>query len=379
MKYVLYGHGGSYNHGAEAILKTTISRIKNNIADEVFLSTHFVNQDKEFGIPVNEFLTRKKGFSTREEEQSKQFILDAYSETINKVDSTTTALSVGGDNYCYPAWHRWSCLHNEIKKKGARDILWSCSINPESITDLMLETLASHDLITARETITYHALLGKGLKNVKRCADVAFLLEPEKVLYPQGFLEGNTIAINISPLIIRKELRTGIVNENIIHLIEYILDNSFLHIMLIPHVLMEVDNDYTELKRIYEDIQKRFKNKSERICLCPSNLSAAQYKFLISKCRFGLFSRTHATIAAYSSGVPCIAIGYSIKSIGIALDFNMNEYVIPIENIENTTSLVNAFSNMEKNEQHIKENLMQNIDIEKERAKQNFAYLREII
>ena len=41
---------------------------------------------------------------------------------------------------------------------------------------------------------------------------------------------------------------------------------------------------------------------------------------MISQCRFFIGSRTHSVIAAYSSGVPTLALGYSIKSKGIAQD-----------------------------------------------------------
>ena len=41
---------------------------------------------------------------------------------------------------------------------------------------------------------------------------------------------------------------------------------------------------------------------------------------IISKCRFFVVARTHATIAAYSTGVPTIVISYSVKSRGIARD-----------------------------------------------------------
>ena len=48
--------------------------------------------------------------------------------------------------------------------------------------------------------------------------------------------------------------------------------------------------------------------------------SAPELKWVISKCRYFIGARTHAVIAAYSTGVPAIALGYSIKSKGIARD-----------------------------------------------------------
>ena len=58
-KIILYGHGGAYNHGAEAITKCTISYLREKHPGvPVWLSTHFREQDEEFGIPADRFLER---------------------------------------------------------------------------------------------------------------------------------------------------------------------------------------------------------------------------------------------------------------------------------------------------------------------------------
>lgn len=69
--------------------------------------------------------------------------------------------------------------------------------------------------------------------------------------------------------------------------------------------------------------------------LIPSTLTAAQYKSIISRCDMFIGARTHATIAAYSTCVPTLVIGYSVKSKGIAKDiFGTDEgLVIPVSEI----------------------------------------------
>ena len=58
---LLYGHGGAYNHGAEAILVTTIDCIRNRVPKiRIGLSTHFKEQDIEFGIDTDEILQGMK-------------------------------------------------------------------------------------------------------------------------------------------------------------------------------------------------------------------------------------------------------------------------------------------------------------------------------
>lgn len=41
-KYLLYGHGGAYNHGAEAIVRSTVALIREREPEaHILLSTHF--------------------------------------------------------------------------------------------------------------------------------------------------------------------------------------------------------------------------------------------------------------------------------------------------------------------------------------------------
>jgi polysaccharide pyruvyl transferase WcaK-like protein len=52
----------------------------------------------------------------------------------------------------------------------------------------------------------------------------------------------------------------------------------------------------------------------------PGNIGARQVKWVISKCRYFIGARTHATVAAFSTGVPTISIAYSKKARGINRD-----------------------------------------------------------
>jgi len=333
-KFLLYGHGGSYNHGAEAIIKSTIKLIKNNYPDShVLLSTHFKEQDMEFGIDVNEYCERDK--SSSEKGKYDKLI---YKSTIDKIDKDTVCLSVGGDNYCYDNWRRWKAIHERAIEAGAKSVLWSCSIEPSMMDKEMLDTLRTHHVITARESITYNSLKEHGLNNAVLCSDVAFALTSIKVDLPTNFIEYNTVGINISPLVVRREVKPGIILENIATIIEYIIKNTDMKIALIPHVVMSMDNDYAILKEVYDMFN------SERICLVSDKLDAAQYKYVISKCRFGIFSR-------------CIAIGYSIKSAGIAHDLGASDYVIGLDKFIDKFSLCTMFKNLMKNENIFSNNL----------------------
>ena len=70
-------------------------------------------------------------------------------------------------------------------------------------------------------------------------------------------------------------------------------------------------------------------------------------------------ARTHASIAAYSTGVPTLVVGYSVKARGIAKDiFGTDEgYVIPVQSLKEEDSLVKAYENLVANEENIKNTL----------------------
>ena len=81
-------------------------------------------------------------------------------------------------------------------------------------------------------------------------------------------------------------------------------------------------------------------------------------KAYISKCRFFIGARTHATIAAYSTCVPTLVVGYSVKSKGIAKDIfgTYDKYVIPVQDLTEE-NLVKEFKWMFNNEKSIKKHL----------------------
>lgn len=361
-KVLLYGHGGAYNHGAEAIVKTTVHLLKEyNPCLKIYLVTHFENQDREYNLPVDGYFERNINVLGSEESNN------PYHKALEFIDRDTICLSIGGDNYCYNNWHKWDVFLLRAKQVGAKSILWSASIEPNKISLEMLESLKLFDKITTREKRTYQAL--KKCRSLSEidildCADVAFLLPERKC----DVIKDNKeyVVINISPLIYRTSLNQELFKKCIYNLLNYILEITELNILLLPHVMMPTDNDFEMLKTIYD----RYRNTG-RIQLIPNNLSVSEYKYLISKCRFGVLSRTHAMIAAYATGVPSIAIGYSIKALGIAEDFGMEGLLLDNHKINGKDNLTNLFKQLTEQEQDLRKKLHEQIGEIKKKAKKN--------
>jgi polysaccharide pyruvyl transferase WcaK-like protein len=261
------------------------------------------------------------------------------------------ALAIGGDNYCYSGFtERFAILNKALIQKGIPIVLWGCSIDKERICPNMLKDLRRFNLIIARESITYNTLRQAGLSKVVVMPDAAFLLEENGTSFPKGFELGNTVGLNISPLVIRQEKVNNIVMNNCYKLIEFILDETDMHIALIPHVVWEGNDDREPLCKLYE------KYHSTNRIIMVEDADAPTLKTIIHNCRFMVASRTHASIAGYSTGVPTLTIGYSVKSMGIASDLfgSAEHYVLPVSDIKDEEKLKNAFTWLIEHENNIR-------------------------
>ena len=220
------------------------------------------------------------------------------------------------------------------------------------MTPDIIEDLRGFDLITVRESLSYEVLKRHGIQAVK-VADPAFLLDSRQTDLPDGFRLENTIGINISPMINDYESGEYIALHNYIHLVEYILNNTEMCVCLIPHVVWNYNNDFEPINYLYN----RFKG-NDRI-LKMHDCSCEEIKYVISKCRFFVGARTHATIAAYSTYVPTLVVGYSIKSRGIAKDLfgTYDNYVVSVQDLKSEDDLVKSFLYVFKNEKEIKATL----------------------
>ena len=360
MKYVLYMHYGSGNHGCEAIVKST-SMLLNDPHNSILWTLNRA-EDIEYGVGpyfsdiiVSEQLDRfslpyfsaqfQRRILHREDANYKVFLRTVFKDNI--------ALCVGGDNYCYEHSARQAVeLNKEIRKYAKATVLWGCSVNEEAITTEVETDLKKYDLITAREPITYE-LLKRINPNTVKVADPAFILNKEINKQEDKFDFSNTVGINVSPLIMKYTNGERIILSSYKELMNYILLQTDMKICLIPHVVCENNNDLEPIKWLYENI-----GDNSRVFIA-NNSNASQLKGYISQCRFFVGARTHATIAAYSSCVPTLAVGYSVKSRGIARDlFDTDKnYVLPVQSMKDGTELTKHFEWLVENEKMINNRL----------------------
>lgn len=346
MELLFYAHGGSGNHGCEALVRSTAGLL----GGMPLLFSAEYDEDCRFHLPV---LARvERDTVTPPRHRSAAYLLAACQikltgrttlftacsrqALLRRVRRDDICLSIGGDNYCYAGWETLADLNLLLHRKGAKTVLWACSIDPEVLTPQMVRDLKRYDLITVREPLTRDALARAGVvKNVREAADPAFLLEARQVPLPSGFCAGNTVGLNLSPLLLRDTDRRDTLLSAFDALVQHILDTTDGAVALIPHVIQAGNSDFSVLQPIYE----RFCSTG-RVLLVPEQ-NCMQLKYVISQCRLFIGARTHATIAAYSTGVPTLALGYSVKSHGIAVALfgTDRHYVLPVQTISEETLL----------------------------------------
>ena len=287
MKYVLFPHGGSGNHGCEAIVRTT-KEILNSDNITLFSSS----EEEDIRYLGEEFINIKNPISKAKKGSFKYYLaaikqklgLDtqaadklAFSPVISACDKDTVLLSIGGDNYCYGENRHIYMVNREVKKKGAKLVLWGCSVEPEAMSEEMAKDLASYDLITAREELTYNAL--KEINpNTYLVTDPAFILKKTQAEYSEDLKDKKYIGINFGPTIERRESEKGKVKQSFKKIIDYVLENTDYNVALIPHVVRQGLDDRQSMAVVYADYKQ-----TGRVFLV-NDQNCDQMKEIISGC-----------------------------------------------------------------------------------------------
>lgn len=355
MKILLPYHLGCGNRGCEGIARG-ISNLLNLSKEELILfdiSPYDFQADAEIGLeevgklkcskqnkPVE--ILRLVGRALQKFNANwfyEQVMSDYYVGYANPGD---TIFITGGDIYCYEgAASLPNLIVKKAKKKEILTVLFGASMERKFLTDDVIAGLQNYDIIITRESISAKNLNHFGIKN-HLFPDPAFSLNPVPCDLPEYF-DKSVVGINLSPFTDTSPL----FEDNITNLIEHILAKG-MEVCFIPHVFWKEQDDR-------KSIIKYLDKHDNRIHILDSEkMSYLQIRYAISKCRYFVGGRTHAVISAYSTHVPCIALGYSVKSKGIARDIGMPEYtVVDSKHLNGRDDLSNAFLKLENDYESI--------------------------
>lgn len=240
------------------------------------------------------------------------------------------------------------------------------------IREQAIKDMANSNIVMARDRQSYDYAkeIAPKLTNLKEYIDVAFFLPYIKQEFDKDYVH---VGLNISALLwhggYTQDNQFGLKDDYeamVRSIISYFLKMPDVKLHLIPHVVGDerhIENDYA----VSFDIQKEFNNP--RLVLSPLFLSPVDAKDYISGMDFFIGARMHATIAAFSSGVPVVPMAYSRKFNGLFIDtLNYNNLVdLKIDTKEAALDKIKAsFENRQILKKEIKQ---QNETVVEERKK----------
>lgn len=352
------------NRGCEAITKGTAHILGFPVVQVQALSQN-IDLDKRLGIAENVTLVSASAMKFWQRLQrkilwlvfkDKKMVQDftykrLYNPFLERAVVGDVMLSTGGDMMCYD--NNEVIYTNEyLFAKGIKTILWGCSIGKENLTPEKVETLHHFSMIYARESLTAEMLETLGLKNVVTFPDPAFCLKPEKCCLSDAF-KTDVVGLNVSNYVVGGDTLDTPFGVEVLKLIEYILKETKLNILLLPHVLWKGQDD----RIVAAAIQEHFKGNHRISILNSEQLNYCQLRYVISCCRYFIGARTHAVISAYSTCVPTLALGYSVKSRGIAKDLGLSERLVVDSKSYTDGTLLDSFKYLQATEDNVRSHL----------------------
>ena len=355
-KIAIYGVGGLYNYGCEAIIRGTVKFIRKKYPNsQITYYSKCYDYDKkqisDLGIVVKNIgsthrLWRKIISKTIDIFRIPivPFLENEFKQILKESD---IIFSVGGDIYSVPAHLRGQSRYRyvnpmvefgklaKINKKTL--IIYGASIGPfgeyNTARRYYMDHLREVDQIYCREYKSIEYLKSLGVRdNVEFLPDPAFFIDNSDM----GLEFSNSyVGINLSELSF-KELYGDVNDDTISKLcctLKTLSQDLNLKLMLIPHVFSPTtvyDNDYIFLERIYSRL--RNEHQVNAVLVVPTGFM--DVKKHLSKCRFVICARMHCAVNAVTIGVPAIFLSYSVKAKGMAsFIYGDEHWMLPLEEI----------------------------------------------
>lgn len=395
--FFLAGHNNFGNRGCEALVRSVSGLIRERFDDAAFVTPSVaIDLDRQqwqdahqFGIRFVEaaaFPARLRWWNRvrrvipgieklgRPTYTLPRHLLDAMS-------SSNAVVMTGGDtislDYDLPSLYDHAGYIDNARRLGKRTFMWAASVGPFSKTPhveaLMRAHLNDYDAITVRESETASYLKSIGVERVTEVADPAFTLVPESFdvseILPEA-AEG-VVGINVSPLV--RGYRDGessrqALDEDVAMFARELAEKRGYGVVFLPHVGPLDGNPWNSDFHYMSRLAGKYGLTHPSIRVAPAHLNAAQLKYLLSKFRFFIGARTHATIGAFSTNVPTVSIAYSIKAKGINKDlFGDTRLVLDTPSVNGDT-LRASLKQLEREETEIRKHLVDTIPGWKKRA-----------
>jgi colanic acid/amylovoran biosynthesis protein len=408
--FVLAGNWAYTNRGCEAIVRGTSALLREEAGTCRFISHYFTEEKctdeqnevdatiihkpfpflKRYSLPWIQAQIERRLFR----QPVSRYVARSFQHSLPDADAV---LMLGGDTFTpdYGNADVYFALSSLVVRHNVPIALWGASIGPfteaPDFEKWAVEKLRRMSLLCARETETLAYLDGLGLKNIILTADPSFYMQPATCELPgtvEAALGQGCIGLNLSPFLYSHThpdesagfsaslpLWTRLAADIVRTLLRRFSDA----VLLVPHVISEMGDVYRDdslfLQRVAQLVQE-----PERVLVLDRTLNAAQVKWAISRLRLFAGARTHSTLAAISSGVPTICIGYSVKARGIAQDvYGHLDWLVKGQALADPAFLCERMVSLSDQEAAIRSHLEQVKPIFRQRARDAARHLMDIL
>lgn len=366
MKFFFAGHTTFGNRGCEALIRSTIGLLRDQIPSSEFvvpsksieLDRRQWPQAEQLGvrfIPAPPFPESIRWWNraARVAPPVERLVVPKHrlpQETRKQLEQCDAMIMSGGDvislDYGLASLYDWTGYVDNAVGMKVPVCLWGASVGPFKAKPYVEKFISSHlsqyAALSSRESATHDYLKSIGVDSCL-VADPAFTMKPEPFDY-QALIPAGTdgcVGLNFSPLIRGyrdTESSRQALDAEIVSFVRKVLESTELGVLFIPHVDPLDGGTENSDFHYMNGLVTRAGLLGERVKMAPPTLNAAQLKYLISQCRFFIGARTHATIGAFSTGVPTTSIAYSVKAKGINRDlFGHLDHVLETPKVTSDT------------------------------------------
>lgn len=348
-------HGGNFrNKGALKMLITTKKMLEMKYPLARFVADASVGTDKELdSLGIEKMYIRRNWMGSRyfRIKFALQKIIahldvkypNLFKEriTLNKVDAIVDIAGFAyTDQWGYKPAQDFSSLARWYKKNGKKVILMPQafgSFTSVQIKDAMKKIIDDADMINARDSSSFDNLMDISQSgNVHKNSDIT-LFENYKT---NNIASNDNNKVAIIPNMRMLDRGGDFWKDNYTKT----LDNIIIVCKEIGVQPIMVIHDHSgEDQKIHKLVKSRIE--------CKSITDPWELKEYLSNCRFVVGSRFHGLVAALSTGVPVLSLGWSHKYKEILNDFNVSKYLIDENNIskDQISILLSELSEIESN------------------------------
>lgn len=344
MKIVLTGITSLRNRGVEALVTTILAEFRRRLPSPRFVLLDRAPDYDAARLPQTDvrcrfdesskplYVSRVRAALIRGSRFVRRLAPD-YQTVLAEIRTADVVCATGGDVFGSeygPVSLRSHLAPLRVARDAGRPFyLLAHSIGPfrsETDHEAFLEVAREATGISVREGLSLaYCLRDLGLPEarVKHAADPAFLLPPasaERIPSLRGLHGTGRPWIGLAP----SQAVCGWMNTDPVRhfaswcaVIESLISDLDAQVMLVPHVQEAFPGNDDRV--LATELLRHFRFDT-RVHLAGGDHDASDFKAILAQCDLVVAERMHAALAGLSSGVPTVAIGYSVKAGGILSD-----------------------------------------------------------